>query len=192
MKSDRVLVSVICSIPFLWIVFKGFTGLFSANPIEEIINNTGWWSLVFILVTLSMGFFQQLIGSGKLLIYRRIIGLTAFTYAFLHFVAWVALDQFFHWELIFQEILNRMYIFLGMVSFLMLLPLAITSTDYFVSALGFPNWKRLHYLAYIAALLAVCHFWLVSKRDPTEAKIFAIFAIFLLAYRIFWAFRASK
>ena len=123
MKSDRVLVSVICSIPFLWIVFKGLAGLFSANPIEEIINNTGWWSLVFILVTLSMGFFQQLIGSGNLLIYRRIIGLTAFAYAFLHFVAWVALDQFFQWELIFQEILNRIYIFLGMVSFLMLLQL---------------------------------------------------------------------
>ncbi|WP_223146805.1 sulfite oxidase heme-binding subunit YedZ [Methylomonas fluvii] len=163
-----------------------------ANPIEKITHNTGYWTLTFLLISLGVTPLRQLSGVNWLIRLRRMLGLFAFFYACLHFLTYLVLDQFFDWSAIAKDILKRPYITVGFAAFLLLIPLAVTSTNAMQRRLGGKNWKRLHRLAYLIAGAGVAHFaWLV-KKDLSRPLLFGAVLAVLLGLRWFYRFRASR
>ncbi len=156
-----------------------------ANPIEVITRDTGEWALRFLLLTLSITPLRKLTGQPVWIRLRRMLGLFAFFYACLHLTTYIWLDQFFDWTEIWNDILERPFITVGMLTFLMLIPLAVTSTKSMMRRLK-KRWILLHKLVYFAAPAAVLHFWWMkdSKADITEPLIYTVLLVFLLGYRV--------
>lgn len=191
-KPDRwlkPLVFVACLVPLLWLGFRGFTGALGANPIEAVTRELGDWALRFILVALVVTPLRILTGWAVIGRMRRMLGLFAFFYVILHLSSYVGLDQFFFWSGIWQDIVKRVYITLGMAAVLMLTPLAITSTDKMIKRVGARRWRNLHRLVYPAAILGVIHFFMMIKADYTEPAIYAVLLSALLGFRVYkkWA-----
>lgn len=187
-KPDRwlkPLVFIICLLPLSWLVFRALTGELGANPIEAVTRDLGDWALRFILIALAVTPVRILTGWSAIGRLRRMLGLYAFFYVFLHLSSYVGLDQFFFWSAIWQDIVKRVFITLGMAGFLMLLPLAITSTDKMVRRLGGRRWRRLHLLVYPAAILGVIHYFMMIKADYTEPAIYAAILTMLLGIRLY-------
>jgi len=160
-------------------VRAGTTGL-GANPIEEITHVTGEWTLRLLLVSLAVTPARRWLGWRWAAPLRRTFGLAAFTYACLHFATYVGLDQFFDFEAIAEDVLDRRYITAGFAGFLCMLPLAFTSTRRSMRRLG-RRWNRLHRLAYVAALCGVVHYaWLVKADLTGPAAYAAVLALLLL------------
>ena len=180
---------VACLIPLALLVWRGFTGGLGANPIEYITHSTGWWTLAFLLITLSVTPARRLSGMNWLLRLRRMLGLFAFFYATLHFTTYVWLDQFFDPASIAKDIAKRPFITLGFSAFVLLVPLAATSTNGMVKRLGAKRWQRLHRLVYGIAILGVLHFWWLVKKDVTEPVAFAVLLALLLGARLVWRAR---
>jgi sulfoxide reductase heme-binding subunit YedZ len=155
------------------------------NPIEEALNRLGFWTLVLLLVTLSPTPIQRLTGWKWPLRLRRMLGLETFVYACLHFLLYAALDQGLDLGEIGRDIIKRKFITVGLLALLLLVPLAVTSTDGWVSRLGFKRWKRLHRLIYVAAALGVIHFAWRVKSDLSEPAVFGGALAVLLAIRFF-------
>lgn len=192
LKPDRWVkptVFVFCLMPLAWIVVRALTGGLGANPIEAITRELGDWALRFILIALAVTPIRVMTGWSIVGRLRRMLGLYAFFYVVLHLSSYVGLDQFFFWSGIWQDIVKRVYITLGMVAVLMLLPLAITSTDKMIKRVGARRWRKLHRLVYPAAILGVIHFFMMIKADYTEPAIYAIILAGLLSFRIYkkWA-----
>lgn len=168
----KVAVWTLCLIPVAMGLHRAFLGDgFGANPIEEIEHFTGDTTLVMLLAVLSVTPLRRLTGWNGLQKVRRLVGLFAFFYVCLHFLAWIGLDQFFEWRYVGEDIAERPYILVGFTAFLLLIPLAVTSTKGWIRRLG-KNWVRLHRLAYVAAALGILHFFWVTKADdrwPTIA-----------------------
>ncbi len=163
-----------------------------ANPVEKITHNTGYWTLTFLLLSLSATPLRQLSGAVWLVRIRRMLGLFAFFYACLHFLTYLILDQFFDWAAIAEDILKRPYITVGFAAFLMLIPLAVTSTNAMQRRLGGKNWKRLHRLVYLIASGGVVHFaWLV-KKDLSQPLLFGAILALVLAVRWFFSVKAAR
>jgi sulfoxide reductase heme-binding subunit YedZ len=178
----RVAVFVGGCLPAAWIGVDAVRGRLGANPIAEILNRLGFWTLTLLLLSLLPTALGALFGWTEPVRHRRMVGLFAFSYAFLHFAAYLVLDQFFDFAAIAEDIVERKFITVGFVAFLLLVPLAVTSTDRWVRRLGFVRWKRLHRLSYLAAVLGVVHFVWRVKADLTEPLVFAaILAALLLA-----------
>ena len=137
---------------------------FGANPIQEIEHFTGDVALVSLLAVLSITPLRRLSGWNDLQKVRRLVGLFAFFWVSVHFMAWIGLDQFFAWEYIGEDIAERPFVLVGFTAFLLLLPLAVTSTKGWIRRLG-KNWTRLHRLVYLATVLGVLHFFWVTKAD---------------------------
>jgi sulfoxide reductase heme-binding subunit YedZ len=137
---------------------------FGANPIEEIEHFTGDVALISLLAVLSITPLRRLSGWNDLQKVRRLVGLFAFFWVSVHFMAWIGLDQFFAWEFIGEDIAERPFVLVGFTAFLLLLPLAVTSTKGWIRRLG-KNWTRLHRLVYLATVLGVVHFFWVTKAD---------------------------
>jgi sulfoxide reductase heme-binding subunit YedZ len=158
--------------PLGWAVYRFFLGDgFGANPIADLQLWGGKTSLTALLVTLAITPLRKLTGWNDLQKARRLVGLFAFFYVTLHFLIWIGVDQFFAWEYILEDIAERPYILIGFVAFLLLIPLAITSTKGWIKRLG-KNWVRLHRLVYVATVLGIIHFFWVTKADnrwPTFA-----------------------
>ena len=152
------------------------------DPIEELTHATGAWALRFLLASLAVTPARKLLGLPGLAPYRRTLGLAAFGYACLHVATYVALDWFFDWAEIWEDVAERPYVTAGFAAFVALVPLAFTSTRAAMRRLGGPRWRRLHRLVYLAAGLALVHFvWLV-KKDLREPAIYAgILAVLLVA-----------
>lgn len=191
-KPDRwvkPIVFVACLAPLAWIVYRGVTGGLGANPIEAVTRELGDWALRFILIALAVTPVRILTGWSVVGRLRRMLGLYAFFYVVLHLLSYVGLDQFFFWSGIWQDILKRVYITLGMVAVVMLLPLAITSTDKMIKRVGARRWRQLHRLVYPAAVLGVIHFFMMIKADYTEPTIYAVILASLFAFRLYkkWA-----
>lgn len=159
------------------------------NPIETINRYTGDWALRFLLITLAVTPAARLTGWNDIMRFRRMIGLFAFAYAFLHLSSYVALDQLFDWARIWADIVKRNFITVGMLTILLLLPLAITSTKGMMRRLGGKRWQALHRLIYPAAALAVLHYYMMVKADVTEPLIYAGILAVLLGYRFIRARR---
>ena len=183
---------VVCLIPLGLLVWRGFTGGLTANPIEFITHTTGWWALAFLMITLAVTPLRRLLDMPWLLRLRRMLGLYAFFYASLHFLTWLVVDQFFEWEAIIKDIAKRPYITVGFTAFVLLLPLAATSTNAMVRRLGAARWQTLHRLVYVIAVLGVVHFWWLVKKDIREPAVFAMILIVLLGARlvVLWRKRA--
>ena len=173
---------VLCLVPAGLLVRDFARGAFT-DPIKEITHRTGWWTITLLVVTLAVTPARRLTGWNGLVKYRRMLGLFAFFYACLHFLTYLVLDQFFAWEFILEDVAKRPYITLGFAAFLMLLALAVTSTNGWIRRLG-KRWTRLHSLIYVAALAGVVHFLWQVKADVREPTIFGLVIATLLAIRL--------
>lgn len=174
---------MICLAPLGRLVYRGFTGGLGANPIEFITLSTGTWTLVFLLATLAITPLRRLSGQNWLIKFRRLIGLFAFFYGCLHFTTYIWLDKFFNVTDMLKDVVKRPFITAGLSAFLLLVPLAVTSTTGFIRRMG-RKWQLLHRLIYISAAAAVIHYWWKVKADTREPAIYATVLIALLLYRL--------
>lgn len=171
--------------PFLYYLYGIFYGDLGANPAEAVIRASGDWGLRFLLISLAITPLRYVLSWGWLLRLRRMLGLFAFFYASLHATLYLWLDQYFDWAFIWEDILERPFITVGVVAVLILAALAITSPMFMLRKLG-KHWSRLHRLVYAAGVLAVLHFfWMKSSKvDVTEPIIYAVLLALLLGYRV--------
>jgi sulfoxide reductase heme-binding subunit YedZ len=190
-RNPKVWIALACLLPLLRLIVLGASGGLGANPIEFITRSTGTWTLVGLLVTLSVTPLRRLTGRADLVRYRRMLGLFAFFYACLHFVTYVWLDQFFDPAAIVRDIVKRPFITVGFAAFVLLLPLAATSTHAMMRRLG-RRWQQLHRLIYVIAVLGVTHFLWLVKKDLTEPLIFGAVLALLLALRLPWGVALSQ
>jgi sulfoxide reductase heme-binding subunit YedZ len=185
----KAAVFVLCLLPLGLLLWRAVQGRLTANPIEFITHTTGWWALAMLMITLSVTPLRRLLNLPWLLRLRRMLGLYAFFYVCLHFLTWLVLDQFFDWHAILKDVVKRPYITVGFTAFVLLIPLAATSTNAMVRRLGARRWQALHRLVYVIATLGVIHFlWLVKKyiREPAA---FGIVLAVLLGVRVMFYLR---
>ena len=182
----KIPVFLLCLLPAVKLALEAFgvAGLsLGANPVEALIHGLGIWGLNFLLMTLAITPLRRLTGQAWLLRFRRMLGLFAFFYILMHFLAYAGIDQRFDLDTIFEDIVERPYITVGFTALTLLLPLALTSTKGMMRRLG-RNWKKLHRLVYVAAILGVWHFYWQVKLDTLEPVIYAAILAGLLALRI--------
>lgn len=179
-------------LPAVVLLLDALSGGLGANPVEAITHRTGDWALRFLLITLAVTPLRQLTGwtwPGPL---RRMLGLYAFFYATLHFLTYLVLDQFFDLTAIVEDIAKRPYITVGFTAFVLLIPLAVTSTNAMVRRLGGKRWKRLHRLVYLIGILGVVHYLWLVKADLREPLIYAAVLAVLLGARLVGRVRGSS
>jgi sulfoxide reductase heme-binding subunit YedZ len=186
-KYLKPIVFLACLIPIGRIAWKGFHSLLGANPIQVITWSTGTWTLVLVMLTLSITPVRKLTKQYWLIQYRRMLGLFAFFYGCLHFTTYIWLDQFFNLHSIAKDVVKRPFITMGFTAFVLMIPLALTSTKGSIRRLG-KRWVTLHRLIYATAIAGVIHYiWLV-KKDIRKPVIYAIILGILLLYRtVVWA-----
>ena len=177
---------ILCLLPLALYAAGLWQDTLGANPIEALTRGLGDWALRLLLITLAVTPLRRLSGWAWLLKLRRMLGLFAFFYASLHLIAYLWLDQFFDWAEIGRDILKRPFITVGMATFLLLAPLAATSTKAMIRRLGGQRWQRLHRLIYPAALLAVLHFTWMVKVDVREPALYGVILAVLLGLRAWW------
>jgi methionine sulfoxide reductase heme-binding subunit len=185
LRTPKFWVFVICLLPLARLIVLGGSGGLGANPIEFITRSIGTWTLVGLMVTLAVTPLRRLTGRADLIRYRRMLGLFTFFYACLHFVTYIWLDQFFDPAAIAKDIVKRPFITIGFSAFVLLLPLAATSTHAMMRRLG-RRWQQLHRLVYVIALLGVIHYLWLVKKDMTEPLIYGGVLVLLLAMRLPW------
>lgn len=185
----KPLLFAVSLLPFVWLVRNGVWGELGANPVETISRYTGDWTLRLLLITLAVTPLRRLTGWQGLQRLRRMLGLFAFFYACLHVTTYLWLDQFFAPDAIAEDVLERPYITVGFASFLMLIPLAITSTRGMMKRLGGRRWQRLHRLVYLIACGGVLHFLWLVKSDLAQPLVYALVLALLLGYRLVGAVR---
>lgn len=164
-RWSKVAVFVVCLAPFCWLAWRAWKGDLTPNPIEYITHYTGDWTIRFLVITLAVTPLRKLLGLPGLIRYRRMLGLFAFFYGCLHFLTWFALDKFFDFHEILADFVKRRFIIAGLVAFLSMLPLAITSTSGWIRRLGGKRWQLLHRLVYVSAVAAVIHYYWLVKSD---------------------------
>ena len=184
-RWSKPLLFLLCLLPFCVLIYNGFTNNLTANPIKEITHFTGEWALRFLLITLSITPLRRITRQNALLRFRRTLGLFAFFYASLHFCTYLVLDQFFDWNEIVLDVAKRPYITVGFSAFVLLIPLAVTSTNKMVQRLGH-NWRRLHSLIYPIAVLVIFHYLWLVKADILPPIIYGLILCLLLALRTPW------
>lgn len=179
----RFVVFLACLLPAAFLLTNFFLDELGANPFEELTRRSGEWTLRFLLIVLAITPLKKLTGHSWLMSYRRMLGLYAYFYACFHLLTYLWFDQFFDWQEIYIDIVKRPFITVGILAFILLTPLAITSTNNWMRRLG-KRWKRLHQLIYVISILAILHFiWLV-KADLLTPLIYAAILSLLLGYRL--------
>ena len=190
-RLTRPIVFILCSLPALWLVFRAVTGRLSINPVEDITLTTGIWALRFLVFTLLVTPLRRLTGWNRIIGYRRMLGLFAFFYAALHFFTYVTLDQFFAFDLILKDIAKRPFITAGFVAFVLMIPLALTSTKGWIRRLG-RKWLLLHRLIYVCGVAAAVHYlWKVKVMIGSPVYYAAAIAL-LLGWRVVWQLKAAR
>ena len=178
-------------VPAAAVVYWTLMGEAGPNPIDFITDWTGTTALTFLVITLSVTPLRRVTGLNELIKLRRMLGLFAFFYACLHVMTWSVLDWFFDWQSMGADIVKRPFITMGMTTFMLLLPLAVTSTTAWIRRLG-KRWQQLHRLAYVAGITAVVHFWWVVKADFREPRLWALALSVLFGFRVWWTLRSHK
>ena len=186
----KPIVFICCLIPLAMLVWDGFHDALGANPIEKITHRTGDWALRLLLITLSVTPLRILFGWRVLMRLRRMFGLFAFFYVCLHFSTYLVFDHFFDIGEILKDIIKRPYVTVGFLAFVMLIPLALTSTNKKMKQLG-KNWKRLHQLVYVIAVCGILHYLWLVKADLLQPLIHAAILVVLLGVRV-WHQRESS
>ena len=184
LRVVRVAVFAAALVPFALLVAGAVTGELGANPVEAITHSTGEWTLRLLLVTLAITPLRRLTGWTWLVRLRRMLGLFAFFYLMLHFTTYAVLDASLDVAYIVDDVSDRLYITAGFAAFLMLVPLAVTSTNAMVRRLGPHRWRRLHRLVYAAGACGALHFLWLVKADLLEPLVYAGILALLLAARI--------
>lgn len=169
--------------PGAWLAFEFWQGRLSANPIEEIMHRLGWWGLAFLVGSLAITPIRRVTGWNRIIRYRRFLGLWAFAYLTTHFLSYLVLDQFFAWGYILEDIAERPFILSGFAAWLLLIPLALTSTKGWIRRLG-RRWTTLHKLVYLSAVLGLLHFYWKVKADTREPLVFALIVLVLFILRV--------
>jgi sulfoxide reductase heme-binding subunit YedZ len=184
---------VACLAPLIYLIYILYQDL-GANPVETITNTTGIWTLRLIMVTLAISPLRWLTGINQLINYRRLIGLFAFFYGCLHFLTYFFLDHQFDFAGMWEDVRLRPYITAGFIAFVLMIPLALTSTNGWIRRLGGRNWNLLHKLIYITAMAAVLHYyWKVSiKLPPDNPRNYGILVAILLGWRLWRNFARKR
>jgi sulfoxide reductase heme-binding subunit YedZ len=175
---------LLCLAPLANLGWKAYSDNLGANPIELITHSTGTWTLVFLCVTLTITPLRKLLHANWLIRFRRMFGLFAFFYACLHFTTYIWLDQFFDIHSMIKDVYKRPFITVGFSAFVLLWPLALTSTSGMIRRLGGKRWNMLHRLIYVCAILGVIHYYWLVKIDETVPYRFAAVVTVLLGYRL--------
>ncbi len=179
--------------PLARVIWLGTEGRLGANPIETITRASGDWTLYFLCLTLAITPLRRLTGQQWLLKLRRMLGLFCFFYASLHFLCFLWFDHFFDLAAMWKDVKKRPFITVGFTAFILLIPLAITSTAGMQRRLG-RNWVRLHRLVYLIALLAIVHFWWMraGKNNFAEPIVFGAIVVLLLGMRLVFRWQAAR
>jgi methionine sulfoxide reductase heme-binding subunit len=190
-RFPKVAVFLLCLAPAAWLIFSALTDRLSANPIKDITEETGTWALRFVLLTLCVTPFRKLTGWNEVIQYRRMLGLYAFFYGFLHFLTYAWLDQFFSIPDIAQDVYKRPFITAGFSAFVVMIPLAITSTRKWIARLGGRRWQLLHRLTYVGAIAGVVHYLWLVKADTERPLIYGLLLSILLGFRVLQSLRSN-
>lgn len=187
-RLGKPLVFALALLPALWLAYRTYAGRLGTNPVEELTLTTGIWALRLLLASLAITPLRRLSGWNGAIQYRRMLGLFAFFYASLHLLIYIVLDQGLAVGYILADVGKRRYITAGMLAFLLMLPLAITSTKGWIRRLG-RRWQRLHQLVYASAIAAALHFIWKVKVVIGEPVYYALILAVLLGFRLVWAWR---
>jgi methionine sulfoxide reductase heme-binding subunit len=188
LKLFKVAVFLAALIPLARLGWKAYRQMLGANPIEVITRSTGDWTLIFLMLTLSITPLRKLANQPWLIRFRRMLGLFAFFYAALHFTTYIWLDKFFDVNDMVKDIGKRKFITVGFTAFVLLIPLAATSTAFMIRRLG-KRWQTLHRLIYVSGIAGVIHYWWLVKADVRKPQYYAIVLTLLLGYRVLAAQR---
>src|SRR4029079_2475883 len=190
-KAAKVCVFLLCLTPFVWLVTRTLTGRLGINPVEDLELTTGIWALRFLVLTLAVTPLRRLTGWNRVIQYRRMLGLFTFFYACVHFAIYVGIDQFFAWDFIVKDVVKRPFVTMGFTAFVLMIPLALTSTKGWIRRLG-RKCKLLHRLIYISGVCAAIHYlWKVKVMIGSPVYYAAGIAL-LLAFRGVCVARTSK
>lgn len=191
MRLAKPTVFILCALPVVWLVFRALTGRLGINPVEDLTLTTGIWTLRFLVFTLLVTPLRRVTGWNRIIQYRRMLGLFAFFYASLHFAIYIGIDQFFAFDLILKDIVKRPFITMGFTAFVLMIPLAITSTKGWIRRLG-RKWQVLHRLVYISAVCAAIHYLWKVKVMIGSPVYYAIGIAILLGFRIVWQLKSTS
>ena len=180
----KPVVFLTCLGPLSWLIWLALTDGLSPNPIDDITDTTGRWTLRFLLITLSITPARRITGWNNFIRFRRMLGLFAFFYSFLHFTTWFVLDQFFAFADMVNDVIARPFITVGFTAFVLMIPLAITSTKKWIARLGGKRWQLLHRLIYVSAVAGVIHYLWVVKLDTQGPLVYGAILAALLAFRV--------
>jgi sulfoxide reductase heme-binding subunit YedZ len=188
----KLVVFPLCLLPLGLLGWKALHGDLGANPIEVITHSTGDWTIIFLLITLSITPLRRLARQNWLIRFRRMTGLYAFFYGCLHFTTYIWLDKFFDVHEMIKDVGKRPFITVGFLGFVMLIPLAATSTQGMIRRMG-KNWVKLHRLIYLTATAGVVHYWWLVKIDITKPLRYAVILAVLLLSRVgLWAYETLR
>jgi len=186
-KWIKLPVFALCLVPLGQLAWRALHQDLTANPIEYITHQTGDWTLRFVLVTLAVTPARKLLRLPELIRFRRMLGLFAFFYGFLHFSTWIGLDKFFDWAEMLHDVRKRPFITAGFTGFALMIPLALTSTAGWIRRLGGKRWLALHRLIYVTAIAGVVHYYWLVKSDVRKPLFYGSLVALLLALRVgFW------
>ena len=191
LRYSKVFVFLLCLWPLYSIIYQIFYNKLGAEPVDKIINHFGEWTLIFIFLTLSMSPLKKITNSTIWIKYRRMLGLFVFFYASIHLLSYVGLDYRFDFQPIINDVLKKKFVFIGFAAWLLLIPLAITSSNKMMKILKH-NWKKIHRLIYVIGIFGVLHFIWLSKTIFFKPLIFLVILIILLLFRVNFKKLSSK
>jgi methionine sulfoxide reductase heme-binding subunit len=190
-KALKPLIFVLSLVPAAYLVFLGFTNNLGVNPAETLQLETGTWALRFLIATLTVTPLRRLTGWNRVISYRRMLGLFAFFYAFAHFLTYLILDQSFALDQMMADVVKRPFITMGFIAFVLMIPLALTSTKGWIRRLG-RRWQSLHRLIYVSAAAASIHYVWKVKVVLGAPVYYALAVALLLGFRVLWSVRSAK
>jgi sulfoxide reductase heme-binding subunit YedZ len=190
LRRLKIVLFIAATLPFLRLVVYTINDWLGANPVEFITRNTGDWTLYFLCITLAVTPLRRLTGWNWLIRLRRMLGLFAFFYVSLHFMTFLWFDHFFDVAEMLKDVVKRPFITVGFSAFVLLIPLAATSTNAMIKRLGGKRWQLLHRLIYLIAPLGILHYWWMKagKNDFSQPIVFGLVVAALLLARVYWRF----
>jgi methionine sulfoxide reductase heme-binding subunit len=183
-KWTKVVVFLLCLVPLGLLIWRAVHGDLTANPIEYITHRTGDWTLRFLVITLAITPLRKILHVPQLIRFRRMFGLFAFFYGCLHFGTWIGIDKFFAWSDMWKDVEKRRFITVGFLGFVLMIPLALTSTAGSIRRLGGKRWQALHRLIYVSAVAGVIHYYWLVKSDVRKPLEYGFLVGLLLAWRL--------